>query len=399
MLKIFMVSFTGKGGHPVYVNEVIVALNKNCSADVKVEFLAPQDLEKKYFRNGYVVHADLPAYPVRGKKLNALWRTEQIGHFIRSYLVCFLWLRKQKDSCGVHFQDSLWLLGMFFWVFRFLKVPLFFTVHNIKPHKYSGLMPHVIEEKFYKFVWRSCEGLFVHSQGLKSEAIQFLGNGHPSIYVVPHGLFLVNSSVMTPLLIRMNKKRLLFFGAIRENKGLHLLLEAMKSLDGFELTIAGKIADHVYWRETVTPLLDSLRLQDKKVTLIDVFIPDHEVAALFDSHSAVILSYTQGFHSQSGVLHLAVVLDTPVVATSVGGIGDLIEKYKVGTLARSCDAAQVKDAILSLFKEEAGQLQANFNLAKEDLSWVKLAAGTCHAYKFSQSLKKKNCALADGCVS
>ena len=128
-------------------------------------------------------------------------------------------------------------------------------------------------------------------------------------------------------------KKILFFGNIRANKGLHIALTAMSTLTDFELTIAGQPIDSTYWNETIMPMISSLRNSGVKVEMMAEFIPESSLGTLFDRHSFVILPYTRGFQAQSGVLYMAIAYNTQVVVSNVGGLGEIVSEWEIGEVA------------------------------------------------------------------
>ena len=91
---------------------------------------------------------------------------------------------------------------------------------------------------------------------------------------------------------RLSWRKLLFFGAIRKNKGLDRLLDAMESLNDFSLTIAGEPSEPEYYRGEILPRIAKLRAAGVKIDLRPEFTPEERVGELFQGHSAVVLPYT-----------------------------------------------------------------------------------------------------------
>src|SRR5207247_2337716 len=78
----------------------------------------------------------------------------------------------------------------------------------------------------------------VHSDRLADELARFLGDPHPPITVVPHGVWTVpDADTCPPLRDRLALKRLLFFSAIRRNKRLDLLPPSAHRLPGSRLPV------------------------------------------------------------------------------------------------------------------------------------------------------------------
>lgn len=105
--------------------------------------------------------------------------------------------------------------------------------------------------------------------------------------------------------------RLLCFGRLLPYKGLDLLAEALKSIDGIEVLVAGQGPE--------TPALDALRAVPC-VTVRNRWLAEDDIGPLLAWSDAVILPYREG--SQSGVAAAALAAGRPVIATRVGGLAE-----------------------------------------------------------------------------
>jgi glycosyltransferase involved in cell wall biosynthesis len=380
-VNVAMISFDPAGGHPLYVDAVLTALAGLDRPDLRGSLVAPRDLEVRFRNRPYPIHDVLPSSPQRGTAPRPIWRVRQAWHFLRTNVTCLRWLKRQNLDV-IHFQTFFWLSAPFVPRYRRLGIPLFLTIHNIRPHKYSAPMPPSCEDALSRWMWRQYDGLFVHTDELRNEAIEFLGPHHPPIFVSPHGLFLPSGTTeFRSLRERFSWKKMLFFGNIRRDKGLHTALTAMKSLEGFHLTIAGERVEPAYWQTCIEPLLANLRTAGKSIEIIDRFVPEEETANLFARHSFVLLPYTPDFHSQSGVLHLAMGMNTPIVATDVGGIQEILSRCGAGETALPESADALVAAVTRLYTRDPADLEANLQAARERLSWSRAARVTAEAYE------------------
>src|SRR5205085_1559801 len=132
----------------------------------------------------------------------------------------------------------------------------FYTVHNIYPHRYPALVPKWQMHRWMRNGYRQCDGLFVHTERLGRELAAFIGEGAPPIHVVPHGVWTVQRAAgerVPSIDERAAMRRLLFFGQIRRNKGLDVLLAAAEKLPDYSITIAGEPHEKDYYRNEILP--------------------------------------------------------------------------------------------------------------------------------------------------
>jgi glycosyltransferase involved in cell wall biosynthesis len=182
------------------------------------------------------------------------------------------WVRQTRFCQSIHFQEyTPWLAPYHFRLLKRWGKYLFHTVHGIYPHKYLPGVPKVLFDYWNKTAWRKCDALFVHTEGLRNRLSHFLGAEHPPIFVTPFGLWNFPPDLATRSIFeeRKQNQNLLFFGVIRPNKGLHVLLRAMKELPDFTLTIAGEFKE-VGYKKQIQKLMN--RLPSYQIKIIDRFI-------------------------------------------------------------------------------------------------------------------------------
>ena len=125
---------------------------------------------------------------------------------------------------------------------------------------------------------------------------------------------------------RPGPPRFLFFGAYRANKGLDVLVDAMRAVPDARLVVAGPVpsadVDHV--AGLLAPL-------GERVTWDRRLIPDDELRGVFDGVTAVVLPYER-FEAQSGVLHLAIEMGVPVVVSDAGGLAEVTRDLGIGEI-------------------------------------------------------------------
>lgn len=240
------------------------------------------------------------------------------------------------DSIGPSSRIT-WLL----WVLMKPFYRLIVTVHDPVPH--SG-----IRNGFLKFRTRLCGALadvvVVHGQDTMGQAVR-AGIPADKIKVVPHPELAVYKELATRRGCRRIKEicddgYVLWFGAIRPNKGVELLSSIFNlswELDSrVRFVVAGKrpnagLVQEASWNNDIDRLASIANTRNNLVWL-DRFIDDDEVFQLFVGARVVILPYRDA--SQSGVLMTAVGLGIPVICCPVGDIPSVVRNGINGYLVQ-----------------------------------------------------------------
>ena len=170
------------------------------------------------------------------------------------------------------------------------------------------------------------------------------------------------------LQLPLDQKIILFFGFIRDYKGLDLLLEAMSSPEikaqNIKLVVAGEFYAN---REKYESMVSSLRIENQLYWHTD-FIPDGKIADYFSAADAVILPYKAS--TQSGVTQIAFYYDLPIIATNVGGIKEMVEHNTHGLII-DANAQSISKGILHFYENDNSQkYRQNIARDKSKYSWT-----------------------------
>jgi glycosyltransferase involved in cell wall biosynthesis len=137
----------------------------------------------------------------------------------------------------------------------------------------------------------------------------------------------------------------LFFGRIWPYKGLEYLIQA-------EPEVASRVPHARFLIAGRGESLDRYRrlmVHPERFVAIDDFVSDRQRAELFRRASVVALPYVEA--SQSGVVPLAYTFEKPVVATSVGGLPEMIEDGVTGFIVPPRDASALAAALVRLLRD------------------------------------------------
>ncbi|MFH1289773.1 MAG: glycosyltransferase family 4 protein [Nanoarchaeota archaeon] len=261
---------------------------------------------------------------------------------IKNYLTWynpFSWLKVGfgVDSKVLHAQWWSWFLApIYLTVMSIAKLRgkrTVLTVHNVSPH----------ERAFWK-KWLNSSVIslaaeyIVHSEHNKKVFAKKLGN-HKKINVFPHGT--IEMAQPKESRDKLRKKYgfkkgdnvLLFFGVIRDYKGLDNLLKALsKTPKSFKLVVAGNP-----WGgfEKYDKMIKKLKLKDR-VHLFLGYNPDKKVAELFKSSDLFVLPYKQ-FEAASGAGTVGINFGRAMVVTKVGSLPELVKDKKVVATPKNSD--------------------------------------------------------------
>jgi D-inositol-3-phosphate glycosyltransferase len=179
---------------------------------------------------------------------------------------------------------------------------------------------------------------------------------------------------------------LLFFGFIRDYKGLDWLLEAFAD-DRFrkfklKLIIAGE-----YYVDAAPyqALIEKLKLENLVIQKND-FIQNEEVASYFSAADMVVQPYKDA--TQSGVTQIAYHFDKPMLVTKVGGLPEMVPDGKVGYVV-DLQPKAIADALIDFYENKREQaFIEEIKKEKEKYTWDKMYATLMNLYADVNQNKK-----------
>ena len=238
------------------------------------------------------------------------WAVGRTLHYARREEAVLRWVRERGRVDVLHYQEPPFASPLHLRRARAAGVSPVATVHNLRPHSYPIPAVRRLNDFSSRLGWRQCATLFVHSSGLKEQLARKLGPHAPPVVAIPHGVWTGHGAQATCAPRRDGY--LLLFGVMRRNKGLHLMLDALRRLPGRRLVLAGEFPEAAFAREIPAPR----RVGGAPGRALDRLVPEPEVPALYAGAALALLPYTE-FHAQSGVLHLAIAYGVPAVVTDV----------------------------------------------------------------------------------
>ncbi|HEU4335619.1 MAG TPA: glycosyltransferase [Candidatus Eisenbacteria bacterium] len=221
-----------------------------------------------------------------------------------------------------------------------------FLCHNVEPHEATP-----IDRMLAGYGLAAADGFLVHA---RAEAARLAprAKGRP-VRVHPHPTYEVFSAKAPArdaarASVGARGRTLLFFGYVRPYKGLADLLEALRRArpDAWDtLLVVGEFYEP---RERYAAALEDPALRGK-VTVVDRYVANEEVAAYFAAADLVALPYRSA--TGSGIAQIAYGAGVPVVATRTGGLEEVVEEGATGLLVPPEDPAALARAIERYFDE------------------------------------------------
>lgn len=216
---------------------------------------------------------------------------------------------------------------------------------NVIPHeKRLGDTP------FTKYFIKSCQGFVTMSKAVMADLNTFTKSPHKKFLLHPlytsFGEKLDKQVARQKLHISLTDKTVLFFGLIRQYKGLDLLLEAMadariKAMH-IKLLVAGEFYED---KKAYLDIIEKHNLQDN-IILYDAFIANEDVKIYFSAADLLALPYKHA--TQSGVTQVAFHFEKPTIVTNVGGLSEIIPDKICGYVVDSNPKA-IADAMVDYF--------------------------------------------------
>jgi glycosyltransferase involved in cell wall biosynthesis len=223
----------------------------------------------------------------------------------------------------------------------------------------------------------STDGFIALSRSVEAELTDFSPNSrtltlfHP-VYE-PQGGWLSKRDARLSMGLGEESKVLLFFGYIREYKGLDRLLEAMAVVlrrdQSVRLVVAGEfVIDSTVFKDQAARLGIA-----SSVDFYEGYVPSERVAALMAAVDAVVLPYRSA--TQSGIVPLAFGHGVPVIASDAGALAEQVEHGRTGWIVEDPGIDALAAGILDFFRLKQSQpLDRYIEAACRKMSWSAFAA-------------------------
>ena len=246
-----------------------------------------------------------------------------------------------------------------------------FVCHNVFPHERFPM-----DKVLTRLVLKQGKHYVVHAKEEGNELLKI--TKEPDYRITPHPTYnafqfenMSKEEARKRLGMERDEHMLLFFGFVREYKGLKILFHSMPELtardDKIKLWIVGEFGSDKEEYDTIMKQLD----MPDRIKVVDTYTPDREVEKYFAAADLVVLPYLSA--TQSGIVQIAYGFGKPVVVTEVGGLPDVVEDGRTGYVVNPNDSSALASAILRFFDENKEDVFIR-NIEKEAyrFSWERM---------------------------
>jgi len=251
------------------------------------------------------------------------------------------------------------------------KTKVLVVCHNIIPHeKKPG------DKIFTKYLFSSVDYFVLMSKSVQDDLLSLYPKAkHKLLFHPVYSNFgePVSKEEARRYLKLSAEKIILFFGFIRDYKGLDVLLKAvsiLKSKLELKIIVAGEFYSN---KDKYISLINDLKINNI-VHLFSDFIPKDEVKYFFSAADVVVLPYKDA--TQSGIVQIANNFEKPIISTQVGGLGEVIKNGETGFLVEKENPEKLAEAILKFYDEEKEkEFSTNIRKEADKFSWEKFVNG------------------------
>ncbi len=237
-------------------------------------------------------------------------------------------------------------------------------IHNLIPHE-----PRFFDKWLIRYFLKRYDAFVVMSDAVRNDLLEFkpeanyIQMNHP--WYDHFGDKMDVTVAREQIGIDSTKKTLLFFGLIRDYKGLDLLLDAFNFLDdSYQLLIVGEVYSKL---ELYQDKIDQSP-NKQRIHFLNKYIQDSDVNVYFSAADLCVLPYRTA--TQSGITATSFHFDIPILATNVGGFKSQIETPGMGVVVDSPDSLLIKKGIEKYFDENLkNQFVEAIHVEKSKNTW------------------------------
>lgn len=316
---------------------------------------------------------------------NKLIKVHRYGVSFDNYSLdlCYKPAFQETDFDIVHCHtggDPAPLLGAYFLKIKKKNTPLIVTHHgdyNLTRNPFNRLSKRLVvpfHRKLILKLLKKADVIFSPSEHF-AEKSPILSKFGKKVEVVPRAIkqdeykIPMEKKYCKKKLNLQDKKLILFMGKLKKHKGPHVLLKALKKVVRETSSITLVMAGEGELKEKLKRLSEKLGI--RKYTRFPGYVKNLRKKMLLKASDLFVLpSFGESF---GFVVLEAMTFKTPVVASNVGGIPELVKDEENGILVPPGDSRKLSVAILRLLTDE--KLRAKLvKRAKETVKQFSLAS-------------------------
>lgn len=324
--------------------------------------------EQKDYANDYFKVEDVDYIVNTANPFNWI-KTAKIINDIKPNVVIIQWWHPYFSLCYSGLRRSL-----------DKNIEIIFVCHNVFPHERFPL-----DRILTKHVMKKGDFFIVHSEQDLIDLLSIKNNARvKKTYLPTYNAFklqdMSDEYAKKILGLGAQDKILLFFGFIREYKGLKYLIRSIpiikKIIPDIKLLIVGDFRDD---KNEYLNLIDENNISEN-IIIFDGYIPDNEVQKFFEACDLVVLPYETA--TQSAVVQIAYGFNKAVVVTDVGGLPEVVIDGKTGYIVKSKDEVSLAEAIIKFYTEGSkNNFESNVKKENYKFSWDKMRSAIKDLYE------------------
>jgi glycosyltransferase involved in cell wall biosynthesis len=245
------------------------------------------------------------------------------------------------------------------WLFRSLA-PVVFTAHDIIPRRTAA------KTGLWRKLFDRCDRVVVHSERGRSELAEF-GVPEERLRVIPHPAF------RSEIDRRDDGRTAVFAGIIRPHKGVEDAVEAVLRTDNARLLVAG---------DPRVPLDGLMLTAGERAEWRLGFLPDEGIQRALGEATVALFPYRAEI-DVSGALLRALGAGVPAIVYDIGGLGEIVGRFRAGAVVEPGDVGGMALALQSLLEDEDALAAARrgAEAARAELTWESSAAAHVELYR------------------
>ena len=257
-------------------------------------------------------------------------------------------------------------LGTIARIIRRAHIKVVGLLDNVIPHE-----RRIGDRLFARYMIKSLDGYVAMSEAVLGDAKSF--DDTKPYALTPHPLYdnfgekVTRAVAIQTLGLDADTRYILFFGLIRDYKGLDLLLRAFADErlrnKRVKLIVAGEFYSNAELYERLERELDLA----EHIVWYKEFIPADRVRHFFAAADLVAQPYKSA--TQSGITQIAYHFERPMLVTNVGGLAEIVPHGRVGYVVQP-DAADIADALVDFVdNKQEGDFEQGIAEEKSKYAW------------------------------